>query len=1241
MLTAAQQAAYLRLRNAGVDPQEAQRQVRAMPTVADATRTTPPNLTVAQQLALPDVQDVLAGRRQDAPPSVAPPPKATLGSLAKQGAAGVGDFVAGTVAAVPAATAILTGAGREALFPSSDEPIGQRIRQRVEGNPLMRGARALTALPSRVAGEPQNLPEKVARIGGNIATPFLAAGTIKAGRAFKKAIEEGAPELVNETGRGALPLMGGTAGALGGGAYGATQGDTPGERVRNAMLYGTAGAAGGALLGLGAEKIGARYRALRDQGLAPDEARGLLSESGAVGVRPKLTPEALAKKYAKYDDDALLARAYELADRIERSAKGYKTPTVWTRLDPNGSYNDGYFKRVGVTWTNAAGRHKGALDRDGRLIDEIQSVLQARGHDEEYVYRMIGERAVKARATPVVAPPEPLRVAPDEPGHGLAPGLVDMGDEVPDIRPDPSIPPPPEPPDFKRRRPAGGGSGEGGGPLGPDPEDYIGNIRRFQLDPTGEARLREDALRIGPQLQGHPREIQRWVDTKAKSLGFDAADILQTPGDQLEAAKMLAATDRYAENSRALTALYQKRIAGNLGAEEAQLLHANILAFEQENEALLARFIRARTGTGRALNILKTFAASNPDPLLWMAKAEVLHGSPLPDVVRAQLQGFVTAGDRAGAMQLMAKLIQTPTDEKLLSLWKAGLLTSPTTHLANIGGNTTMATLEAMKEAPAAATDWLLGLATGQRSKDFNPLAAASAAGRGAIKGAREASLILRGVPLEDAIRKFDLGRRTNFNNALLDGYVNGVFKSLQAEDRVFRGMALEMALDEQARVLAKIEAKAGGSFADALQRLRAQPTDEMAAAALHAAETATFQNRGALTQAISGFKQTARAHGPMGRAVAAATDVVAPFTNTPLNVALRVGEYAGGGYVAGTINLARLASRVMRGAKPEEIRAVQRLASEQLGRAATGSLAIYLGYRLASRDKITGTRSPKSSERDQMALEGKQPASVQVGDEWHQLQRISPLGNLLVLGKVLYDIQHDPEAGGLPERAGRFGSEVVKGVGEQSFLRGVSGAMEALTNPQDRASAFVRQTATSVVPTVVKRVASGLDPVQRNVKTVREAFMASLPGLRDDLPMKVDQLGQPMQRTGGVLTALFDPTSPTTDRTRDPLIGTLARVGASLTQLKPRSGEHPDAFAERQQATGQVVKAELDKLRQTPAFQALPPEDQATELESVTRKVRALFTQRQKAQYYFDLRKQGVGAERAQQLVREAYGGR
>lgn len=750
-----------------------------------------------------------------------------------------------------------------------------------------------------------------------------------------------------------------------------------------------------------------------------------------------------------------------------------------------------------------------------------------------------------------------------------------------------------------------------------DPADHT-NLGKWTLDPDGEEALKREVQRVAHEQGLDPKRKITWEETRAKAraLGVNPEALGHLPG-RMNGAELLAIRNVVQANVERLVTIERELTGAAPADDRRELLERLRAAIEGQNDRLLGRMIRERSRAGRDLNNLRILAESTDDPVFWLARAKQQLGDrPLTDETRAELLALLNAGNKAGLAKKVADLRQRSVADKLLTLWKAGMLTAPTTHIANVTGNALMQGLEVAKDVPAALADAMLATVTGRRTKGGPGWHTAQASWRGARRGVREAVQVARHGAVADHLGKYDVRSEVSFNNVVLDFYTRAVFRGLGAQDRLFRGIALERSLEEQARVLAKEEGLRGRAFKDRVRQLRENPSDQMALQAAADAELATFQDNSIVSQAASGLR---RPLGPVG-------EVILPFVRTPGNVAARAAEYSPLGAAAAAAELLVKATRGQVDAK------VQRRVAERLGRSATGTTAILVGYYLASQGKLlAGRPTPNTAEANQFDLEGKQGNSVRVGEEWRQVQRFSPVGNLLLLGGHLYEAQHDPEST-LATIGVRSVTALGQTVYEQSFLRGMDDLTGALRDERGGAKRYAEGLAGSVIPAAVGRLAQGMDPVVRDVDGPRERIMSRVPGLSDELPARVDQFGREVRREGGIPRALLDPTAARRDRTLDdPVVAELARVGAQVTRLKKKGAEARGAFQERATMDGQDLEALLLEAIESVEYQELPQlaaelvqtepayqgrnarelarELQRDHLESVVRRTRAAFS--------------------------------
>jgi hypothetical protein len=254
-----------------------------------------------------------------------------------------------------------------------------------------------------------------------------------------------------------------------------------------------------------------------------------------------------------------------------------------------------------------------------------------------------------------------------------------------------------------------------------NPDEFV-NVSKFALDPSGEARLRGEVDRVVREKGLAPKQKITWEETKAlaSSMGLDKID---GKVGRLDGPKMLAIRNIVSQNVEALDGLYKKVNGGGIDVGERGAVDGQIAVLEKQNDALLSRFVKARSQTGRDLNNLKILANRTMDPVIWRTKAENLvkqGGKVLSPEQRMTIDRLTNTGDRQGLVKYIASLRPTSVGEKLTTVWKAGLLTAPPTHLANIMGNVGMAALETAKDLPASIVDRVLSVATKQRTKSFS-----------------------------------------------------------------------------------------------------------------------------------------------------------------------------------------------------------------------------------------------------------------------------------------------------------------------------------------------------------------------------------------------------------------------------------------------------------------------------------------------------------------------------------------
>lgn len=474
--------------------------------------------------------------------------------------------------------------------------------------------------------------------------------------------------------------------------------------------------------------------------------------------------------------------------------------------------------------------------------------------------------------------------------------------------------------------------------------------------------------------------------------------------------------------------------------------------------------------------------------------------------------------------------------EKIVTVWKAGLLTGLKTTGLNVLSNTSHFLMEMVKDIPATAVDRIASLFTGKRTMALT--------GRGTGKGLKDGAkkgwtYLTSGFDERDIGAKLDY-RKVNFGESKLakaiQTYEETVFRFIGSQDQPFYYATKMRSLSSQAIAAAKNAGLKGKDAKAYVENLLQNPTDDMLKYATLDAETAVFQNQTTLGRAARAIQRL-----PGGQ-------IVLPFAKTPSAVATQIINYSPVGVVKTIIE------NIGKG------KFDQRVFSQQMGRGITGTGAVAIGMALYEAGKMQLEYPTSERERAQWELEGKNSASINVDGQWRSASVLGPGGLLAIIGGH-YQKGLDETgsmSGALARAAAGFGNTLT----EQSFLKGINSAIEALNDPERSFQGFASSLAGSIVPTIIADIARTADDFERVTKTPGERIQSRIPGLRENLEPKVDTLGNTID-TPGTFTTMFDPTrpgNPSMTPEDKPIVDELRRLSdagypTTPTRLVPRGG--------------------------------------------------------------------------------------
>jgi hypothetical protein len=711
-----------------------------------------------------------------------------------------------------------------------------------------------------------------------------------------------------------------------------------------------------------------------------------------------------------------------------------------------------------------------------------------------------------------------------------------------------------------------------------------------------EQKFRGDKLNLEPEqlkqiedrLSGlglTSRNVRSFDEMKALAdeLGTDPRALLSGNG-KLTDAKVIALKNLINQNSDFIA----KNSGLKFKTEQENAIHQQKLrtADAQINEAL-AQLIGGGTELGRGIAAFRVLANKSMEPSFWYKKGQQTRGNALTPEQKANIDGLIKDNDRIGLSMYVASLRDPSLSEKFTTLWKAGLLTNVTTHVANVAGNASMAALRGLSNVVGTGLDKIISLGTGKRTMTVSPGAAVGGLGKGAKKGL---NILRTGVNPDDFEGKLDIRGNINFGDSILgkvaNGYTRAVFGSLQAEDALFRGMHQSASLANQAKLIAINEGLKGQARQTRIAELLENPTDAMKQTAIEEARIATFNNDNIVASKVGQLKAGRNKDDSFGsKVLSTVVDVTMPFVKTPTNVVARIAEYT-------PLGLLKLAA----GQLNKNTRGQKRLV-EDLSKVVTGGAVLALGSALANQGMLTGSLPASPSERAQWEAEGKMPNSIKINGRWYQVNKLAPIGFLFALAA-------DNATSGSVAETGLKG---LKNLTDQTFLTGLSGGIKAVTDPEQNAASYAKQTVSSLIPSGLGAIARVVDPTARTTGGVGEAIQAKIPGLSSSLAPRLDVFGQEVKNEGGVL-GLLDPTRSKADKSNDPVLREFAKLGVNVGLPSNRMfNTELDTYeyAEFQKVNGRVLKDVLDTLVVSPLFQNASTAKKQELLEKTVSKVR------------------------------------
>lgn len=278
----------------------------------------------------------------------------------------------------------------------------------------------------------------------------------------------------------------------------------------------------------------------------------------------------------------------------------------------------------------------------------------------------------------------------------------------------------------------------------------------------------------------------------------------------------------------------------------------------------------------------------------------------------------------------------------------------------------------------------------------------------------------------------------------------------------------------------------------------------------------------------------------------------------------------------------------------------------------------------------------------------GWQAYSVKLGNQYFSYQRFEPLSSVVGMAADIAEGIKRGDFESVNTGTTRLLGLVSENLTNKTFLSGLEGLVNALSNPSREAGTWLKQMQMSLVPNSIGPIpfghlTQGIDPVYRQTEPFSlEAFQAKIPGLSSNLPPQYTPTGELRLRPGTAFERVFWPVSRRTERV-DPTAQAarlLDQIGSPPTPPKKYTyiegvrvwytPEERELLAQAQAAATKLIGTRLVR---DPNFMRMPDNEDVARLGQRTKKdvVKSIYDRYRRqamARFQQALRRRAMGHE-------------
>jgi hypothetical protein len=713
-----------------------------------------------------------------------------------------------------------------------------------------------------------------------------------------------------------------------------------------------------------------------------------------------------------------------------------------------------------------------------------------------------------------------------------------------------------------------------------------GDARAQTLDLLRPAEADIEARRRGVVTLEEQRRLARLIGIDGSDGKIDSV-FSRKIGKAFNAEEIIAMTDHVSDRLKSVLEQQAQITSGQANDIQRAEFVQSVADLQNTFGALAGA--RAESGRALAAQRRQVFDYRQAQHIL-----EGIGGVQGADDLALALSKAVQSGGVANASKLIANRKPGLFDY----YYRSALLSGVRTHAVNILSNTMTLGNEMIERGIAAGVGGAKRLTTGGKSGETlfaEPLDLLIGSAKGMNKaGIAAYDAFKSGESPMLGVGKAESGVGIRATQGIAEKAFSLPYRALGAEDAWFAALNYEGELRSLARHQAMADRKSGAipqdtKLSQRIEQLVQNPTPAMIEKAGEHARTNTFNNKaGAFAQAI----MSAKAKAPW-------LNIIVPFVRTPANIV--------------KFGLKRTPLAPAFADVRADIKAGGAKQERAIARVLWGTSVMIGAGALAQAGYITGAGPEDKEEKAALMATGWRPYSIKIDDTYHEYSRLDPFAQWLSMAADLAttDYQHK-DAGDIA--AGLLGSFANATI-NKTYMQGLSNFSEFLSDPKRNGGWYLRQQAGTLAQplTLLSNIASENDPYSRETNSVLDAIKYRVPGLRQDLPIKLDHFGAPVpNRTypGGPLS-IAAPIAQSKETT-DPVRLEAARIGWApgktqdhFTIKKQRYNLSDDQMSEFNELAGKLTSKTVLRAMRSKGWAALGDDEKRDFLDAELKKAR------------------------------------